>query len=369
MNIVFICGSLESGRDGVGDYVRCLSIELLNRNHTVSVIALYDPYISTVTIEEQSVNGVALPVLRIPKIQANNVRITEAQKWVADNRPNLVSIQFVPYSFHDKGLPLFFHKTIQTIQGNAKVQIMFHELWLDEAKGIKEKIVKFLQKKIIRRFVKQLSPQIIHTTIPYNQQRLLMCQIKAQNLELFGNIKKAAVLALPIAAQEIEESHLKILYFGAPARGAFFNEIVVGLKRLKNNKITLLIACGKAQHKDAFIATLKEVLPNANFTIIDCGFLEVNEISTLMSIANIGIGRAEGHLIGKSGTIIAMLEHGLPVWLPKLKNTTPITHFTFRPAYIFGDINKAVDSNLSKEYKERIQEISIQFINQLEQIQ
>ena len=29
MNLLFICGSLEPGKDGVGDYIRRLSSELL----------------------------------------------------------------------------------------------------------------------------------------------------------------------------------------------------------------------------------------------------------------------------------------------------------------------------------------------------
>jgi Trk K+ transport system NAD-binding subunit len=42
MKIAFICGSLEPGRDGVGDYTRRLAGELVKQQHEVLVIAFND---------------------------------------------------------------------------------------------------------------------------------------------------------------------------------------------------------------------------------------------------------------------------------------------------------------------------------------
>ena len=52
MKIAFICGSIEPGRDGVGDYTRRLAIELIKNSYEVAVIALHE----TIIDERISVN-------------------------------------------------------------------------------------------------------------------------------------------------------------------------------------------------------------------------------------------------------------------------------------------------------------------------
>ena len=45
MRIVFICGSLEPGRDGVGDYVRHLAVAVAQQGHETAAVALRDPFV------------------------------------------------------------------------------------------------------------------------------------------------------------------------------------------------------------------------------------------------------------------------------------------------------------------------------------
>ena len=42
MRLVFLCASLEPGRDGVGDYTRRLAAELAARGHDVACVAMND---------------------------------------------------------------------------------------------------------------------------------------------------------------------------------------------------------------------------------------------------------------------------------------------------------------------------------------
>ena len=46
MNILFICGSAEPGKDGVGDYTRRLCGELLRTGHRTRILALCDNHAS-----------------------------------------------------------------------------------------------------------------------------------------------------------------------------------------------------------------------------------------------------------------------------------------------------------------------------------
>ena len=65
MNIVFLCSSLEPGRDGVGDYTRRLAQECAARGHVCRMVALHDPH---VTAEIQTREG-DVRLMRLPAAQ------------------------------------------------------------------------------------------------------------------------------------------------------------------------------------------------------------------------------------------------------------------------------------------------------------
>ena len=69
----------------------------------------------------------------------------------------MISLQYVPYGYNGKGLPFLLPGMIKKMSRGSKVHIMFHELWLGEAKGStwKEKFLGFLQRKIPDRLVKR----------------------------------------------------------------------------------------------------------------------------------------------------------------------------------------------------------------------
>ena len=46
MKIVFICGSAQPGKDGVGDYVRLLALSLLKMGHQAAIVAYNDKFVS-----------------------------------------------------------------------------------------------------------------------------------------------------------------------------------------------------------------------------------------------------------------------------------------------------------------------------------
>src|ERR1022692_2576923 len=44
--------------------------------------------------------------------------------------PNWVSLQFVPFGFHPKGLPFGLPRHLMSIIGSRPLHWMFHELWV-----------------------------------------------------------------------------------------------------------------------------------------------------------------------------------------------------------------------------------------------
>ncbi len=66
-------------------------------------------------------------------------------------------------------------------------------------------------------------------------------------------------------------------------------------------------------HKEAAFSVIKNVL--GQYALNCIGEKDENEISEIFLNADIGISRANYEYFGKSGSTVAMLEHGLPVLL------------------------------------------------------
>ena len=188
MNIVFLCGSIEPGCDGVGDYTRRLSTELLI-NHKVSIISLNDRYATQV--QQKASNGRSqIGEYRIPIDVNTKNRITLAKDWINQINPDIVSLQFVIYSFHKKGLPFNFKDTIREICNGRFLHIMFHETWLGvtNSASLKDKIYGFFQKQIISSLIQSSKPSLITTTNGLYKTLLGQLNVTAKIVPLFSNI-------------------------------------------------------------------------------------------------------------------------------------------------------------------------------------
>ena len=102
MRIAFICGSIEPGRDGVGDYTRRLAAECIRQGHECRMVSLRDR--GKYGSEMQECEGVQIACLRCPASMAGEERIRQAREFLDAFQPDCISLQFVPYAFHPKGI-------------------------------------------------------------------------------------------------------------------------------------------------------------------------------------------------------------------------------------------------------------------------
>jgi hypothetical protein len=369
MKLMFICGTLEPGCDGVGDYVRRLSAALLKAGHTVNAIALNDQYQSETSYESQDAEGTVLTVLRLPSRMRSAHRNSLASAYIEEKDPDKISLQFVPYSFHKKGIPLLLGKNLQMLIKNRGVHILFHEIWLDSPVGLRQKITAAAQRLLICRLVAILKPEFIHVSVPFEKMQLEQVNINSEVLNLFGNIYPGDKLNLKdgISARQIAGIGSSVLYFGVPPRGMFraifFRKLIEFLQRYEQG-IRLILACGESDTKDEFCSSLRKILKGYNCEIVDCGFLAAGELSTLMSQCQAGISKSKPHLLGKSGAAIAMLEHGLPIWMPRWDGKEQLSG-DFRKQLIFPELDHAICSE-KLGYQPLIGEVVEQFTKTLQ---
>lgn len=312
MKIFFICGSLEPGRNGVGDYSRQLCGALLRKGIVTQITSLCDHHATTFTKENQIVEGKTVVVHRIPIASSNSQRLSWLHYILNDFKPDWISLQYVPYSFHPKGLPFWFPSFLQNIKGNHKWHIMFHELWIgmDTNASFKNKCNGLLQKRIIKQVLEGKEKKIINTQIDLYQHKITSLGYEVALLPLFSNIIKNKDSK---SVTTSNESEIRFCLFGSIHYGAPVHEFITDLQQVlaaskenKELKFIFIGSCGVA------IKEWKEQLDAHSINYEVTGFVNDKQISTILSSCHYGISTTPYILNQKSGSLAAMLDHELP---------------------------------------------------------
>ncbi len=325
MKIIFLCGSLEPGCDGVGDYVRCLASELIKHGHSVAAVALNDKYIKEYQEENQVFKNISLQVLRIPSLKALKFHGIQIKAWIDQFHPEWLSLQFVPFSFHSKGLLFNLSKYLNLIGSGANWHIMFHELWVGMAKEspIKLKLWGSIQRRIVKQMLKEIKPNFIHCNTSLYKEQLRILGYTSEYLPLFSNVPKE--IDFKIICNNLKTGNtVYFILFGTIHPNApveqFAKEIAIFSKE-EDIQIVLRIVGRSGDELKPWEKTWKAEGLEIEFF----GEKSSSCISKLLKTSSVGITTNPLSLIEKSGTVAAMLEHGLPVlsvskiWRPRIK--------------------------------------------------
>lgn len=311
MKIIFLCGSMQPGKDGVGDYVRCLSDKVITQGHRVAVVALNDKHVDTADETIQKTNHHKLKVLRLPSNSSLKMRLRQASGWIDEQDPDWISIQFVPYAFHEKGMPFVFVQYIRKLAETRKTHIMFHETWVGNHE-LKLRIILQIQKFLIKRMVDQVNPLVIHTHLPLNAWRLQKMGYRTLKLPLFSNI--------PVK-RETEVGEKKIFRIGLFSQVQQNDTIANFLTRigweaiLDGLKPEILIMGNSDAELKAFGDFASGLKPYWN-AVTYTGFLDEDSLSEKLHTCQLGLTPVPRHILGKSGSVAAFISHGVPVAAP-----------------------------------------------------
>jgi hypothetical protein len=314
MKIIFLCGSLQRGQDGVGDYTRRLAGELIRQGHSCAIVAIMDKAIEQTLSEQQDSEYNNISVLRFPFSKGYTVNCREAKSWIDTFDPDWISLQYVPFSFHPNGLPYRFSTAVQQLTEGRKLHIMFHELWvgMNTEASNKHRLWGFLQRRLIQNLVKKLQPNVIHTHTTLYQQQLLKLGISVSLLHLFGNIPVMNNLTKKSIDSVQRQKLFTIVLFGSIHYGSPIEAFATSVSEyaFSNNlnvEIIFLGRCGKALQQWIDVCELN------NLSIKILGEQPATKISEVLGMADLGVTTTPILLAEKSGTVAAMQEHGLPV--------------------------------------------------------
>lgn len=303
MNIIFICGSAEPGKDGVGDYTRRLCGELIKTGHDAQIIALCDQEATSFIRTSQEVEGTEILVNRISKSTNINQRRIWTQDILINFQPNWISLQFVPYSYNPKGLPFWLPSFLKKLKGNHKWHIMFHELWLgiDIESSFRHKCIGKLQQIIVKKIIKNINPYQINTQNQLYQFHLKSINLNSDILPIFGNIPVTGV-------KNLIKTQTQFVLFGTIHPGAPFEDFISDLLTNAHQFLHPIkfVFIGK---NGAELPTFTAILESQKISYYVLGIQSEDVISQVLINSDFGISTTPYFQTEKSGVYAAYREH------------------------------------------------------------
>ncbi len=324
--------------DGVGDYTRILAAELVARGHQCSLIALADHHVKKRTTCDIGDAQYSLPALRLPARASWPERLQAAIAYRQDFAPEWVSWQIVLYGFDPRGLSFGLGRRLREVSLGCKNQIMLHELWIGEAvqTSFKNKLIGRAQKHIIRDLLKKLRPRVIHTHTPLYRRRLGRLGYHVSLLPLFGNIPFTPEIRPDWLQEKWPEGGL---YFHATERRAWWIFVMFGTihpewdaedfwrqaqeAARRVSKKCLFISIGRPGEIGERILRALQVHEENSWRVLNLGPQSAEDISQCLLAADFGVSAGPPEYVFKSGTIAAMVEHGLPVLVTRPVGSYP----------------------------------------------
>ena len=313
MKVLFICGSTEQGRDGVGDYTRRLSLELVNHGIQVAIAAINDRHIQEIQHNVVTAGAAEVNLLRLPAGLPEDKRFNLLKELVDQFNPDWLSLQYVPFSYHPKGLGFGLAKRLKKAGGGRKWEIMVHEIavGMPEGSSLKEMLWGKAQKHLASSLISTLKPAVVHTQTTVYQKQLEKFGASVITLPLFSNIPllDAAQVKSKLAGGT-KTTGIDLLVFATVQLGAPIKQLAAEAAEYeKANQVKLRMVFlgrgGRAQEE-----WIKEWTA-AGLTTLQLGEQPEEKISEILSSTTYGIYSTPLVLTGKSGAVAAMREHGV----------------------------------------------------------
>jgi hypothetical protein len=231
---------------------------------------------------------------------------------IAANLPNadLYSFQFAPYMISSTGFSGQNLYKLGKSLNNRNLHINFHEIWIGAYNGAsyKEKLIGYLQKKDIHRFLSYSKPNVITASNSAAIDRLKKAKINAEYLYLCGTIP------LFPKKKELIKKSLKVAFFGTVYSKFPYNQLGRNLKKISatSGKPINVEVIGR-QRESVGLKALKKISELCGFKFSVTNQLSREQVSTRIQNCDIGISTTPYDIIGKSSATASFLEHRLPV--------------------------------------------------------
>jgi len=316
MKLLFLCTSLEPSRDGVGDYTRLLAEACIEAGHSCQIVALNDAFIETARQEYQHGRSQNILCLRLPVTGTWAQKTAVVQEFAALFTPDWLSWQIVPYGFNPKGVIPDEVQALSRLGTGRRTHILLHELWIGLSKDepMKNRGWGALQRRALNKLISSLNATTVHTTNPTYQEVLRREGLQTGILPLFGNIPVIKTTPPPPDTRRWTGGIFGTVHPQFDPKRCF--EALVAGTEVSHRKLRVLGIGRLGEYGEKMFAQLeKDYAGRLEVSVV--GEKSPDEVSRLLQAIDFGIATHPWALAGKSGAVAAMLDHGLPVVVPR----------------------------------------------------
>jgi Glycosyl transferase 4-like domain len=363
--ILFLCGGLQPGADGVGDYTRTLAEELRRLGADVAICAVSDRHTAALEKTESPLTAIphVLPTLRLPYTLSWSEKKRAIQSWLGQWMPSTVSLQYVPYSFNPRGIPFGLARWLRsTFAHTVNWHIMFHEIWVGISRRSpwKHHLVGALQRRVAQALVSTLAPTLCHTSNALYVTILGDAGINATRLPLFSNIPVVSNES-PWMKQELatlgitpdERSRWWVVgMFGSCYPDIPLAKLAQNLQsdaEKRGQRLAFLGMGGGVGTGASWEQRIRTAVPSA--VVRHFGRQSDARVSAFLSALDHGLPNTPRQFVGKSSATAAIVAHGVPLdtrYEPKLPEYDGRWQSEIQNNGLFQSVSKSARSLFSQ---------------------
>lgn len=308
--LALIGGSLEPGRDGVGDFIGQLAEAAQSRGIVVTRLGLADG-------ADLDTPG----LLRLDRRVSWSERRRMAENHLREFAPDWISWHLVPYAWNPKGvIPAGLDSLAHAGTPAPRRHLFLHELWIGEEAGAnwRHRLWRIPQRMRLLRFLRRWQPDRVDTSNEAYRTMLAAAGWKAGVVPLFGNVPVAAPKDHPderTPTASDPDRPLVAAFFGTlhPAWDPHPTTRFLQAAATASGRPVHCLGLGRiGAHGERWLAGLGHPLRGST-----SGELPADQISQALQAADFGVATHPWALLGKSGAVAAYLDHGLPVLAPR----------------------------------------------------
>jgi len=321
---MFLCSSLQPGKDGVGDYNRRLVAELTKKNYQVLLVSCNERQLEADCEEEVKEGSSTFKIYRLSGSNSWEHRMNKMQGYLDGFDPDWISFHYVPYAFHPKGLPAKFVNSIKSLRLRAKTQIVFHEIWQGESSEstLKDKIIGFIQRRIAFKLIKVTKAVHITTTNDYYKNCFVKRGVRATRIPVFSNMPvgntfgKAVLNILPGEVADKNKYVLGVFFGGFHGHHDLVDNLKTLAANIKSqlNKELIVTHIGRSGGIEQDMEAVRAATGLKCFVL---GEWSEQDVADYLLYADVGLSNYPKVLYEKSGSIAALLNNNCPVILLK----------------------------------------------------
>lgn len=319
MRILFIVAAFPPQKNAVGEYMQCLGSKLLQHNHEIFILTSEFTSIQNdaniEVIKDINLKSLYLKkkIYIIPVIKNWSKELkTSINKLASFYLPDVISLQYEPYSFHRKGLPWFLTSAFVNLK-NIPFSVTFHETF--SRNYLWEKRFYYLYSIVQKNIITDLHKKSI---------------LSFTSIEFYKSQFRDRIEILNIGSNILNNNYFETSTYDLP-KNTVFNLLGFGVRDYKIilEALHLLKKKNKLNFIFHIVGDLSEKMINElkyyiqqfdiDTNVIIYGFLNDESFANLLSKMHLYIDahysdtRNRGGTTLKSGSLSAIYKAGIPI--------------------------------------------------------